>query len=220
MSDTYYARLGVSPSATPDEIKRSYRQLARRFHPDVDPSPTAAAHFSKISEAYTTLSDPRARLSYNQMVLRHRTGSTAEAPTELSHQEIWAAWERVLAYGLTGAVAFASALGVARWLGGDPRPWQLQSLAPLAGLGALLGGWWGVEANFVIGDFISRAWLWFVRLLRLIIWPAGLTVIGQQLIEAVELGHGPLAQTIKHDLIIGLAVVGLTIALSSSLKDH
>ena len=53
----YYEVLGVSKSASTDEIKKQYRKLALKFHPDRNQSAEAAEHFKEISEAYAVLSD-------------------------------------------------------------------------------------------------------------------------------------------------------------------
>ena len=59
-----YIVLGVQQGASESEIKRAYRRLARRFHPDINPGDqTAAARFRQILEAYETLIDPDAPIA-------------------------------------------------------------------------------------------------------------------------------------------------------------
>jgi molecular chaperone DnaJ len=61
-----YHILGVSPTATGEEIKRAYRSLAMRHHPDRNTSPGADKHFNAINLAYELLSDTKKRAEYDQ----------------------------------------------------------------------------------------------------------------------------------------------------------
>jgi len=75
----FYVILGIEHSASESEIKRAYRRLARRFHPDINPGDrTAEAHFRQILEAYETLMDPQRRSRYDA---GSPVGSSEDRPT-------------------------------------------------------------------------------------------------------------------------------------------
>jgi curved DNA-binding protein len=63
----YYEVMGVARDATPEEIKRAYRKLARRYHPDISDEKDAETHFKEIGEAYEVLRDPERRAAYDQL---------------------------------------------------------------------------------------------------------------------------------------------------------
>ncbi len=75
----YYKILGVSPTASEDEIKKQYRKLARKYHPDVNPgNKEAEEKFKEISEAYEVLSDKTKRAKYDRLRTQYeRMGGAA-----------------------------------------------------------------------------------------------------------------------------------------------
>ncbi len=76
----YYSILGVSREASEDEIKRSYRKLARKYHPDVSKEPHAEERFKEVQEAYEVLKDPKKRGAYDQLGANWKSGQDFRPP--------------------------------------------------------------------------------------------------------------------------------------------
>jgi len=76
----YYRTMGVERGATQDEIKRAYRRLARKYHPDVSKEPDAEARFKAIGEAYEVLKDPEKRAAYDQLGADWKAGQEFRPP--------------------------------------------------------------------------------------------------------------------------------------------
>ncbi len=83
---SYYALLGLHPSASPIEIRRAYRELSKRYHPDTTdlPAATATAKFQQLNEAYATLSNPERRVAYDQKIGYSRI-NVMQAPPGFNH---------------------------------------------------------------------------------------------------------------------------------------
>ena len=78
----YYQTMGVARDATADDIKRSYRKLSRKFHPDVSKEKNAEARFKEIGEAYEVLKDPEKRVAYDQLGANWKAGQDFRPPPE------------------------------------------------------------------------------------------------------------------------------------------
>ena len=83
----YYKIIGVDRDATQDEIKRAYRKLARKFHPDVSKEPDAEARFKELGEAYEVLKDPEKRAAYDGLGTKWQAGQDFRPPPDLSWAE-------------------------------------------------------------------------------------------------------------------------------------
>ena len=78
----YYKVMGVARDATQDEIKRAYRKLARKYHPDVSKEAGAEESFKELGEAYEVLKDPEKRASYDQLGANWKEGQEFRPPPD------------------------------------------------------------------------------------------------------------------------------------------
>ena len=86
----YYEVLGVSKTATDAEIKKAFRVLAKKYHPDMNPGDKEAeAKFKEAQEAYAVLSDAEKRKQYDQLVMQHLMVVPAEQADLISPVWIW-----------------------------------------------------------------------------------------------------------------------------------
>ena len=78
----YYEVFGIPRAATQDEIKRTYRKLARKYHPDVNKDADAELRFKEIGEAYAVLKDPEKRAAYDQVGKQWKGGDDFQPPPD------------------------------------------------------------------------------------------------------------------------------------------
>ena len=83
----YYLVMGVDRSATPEDIKRAHRKLARKYHPDVSKEKDAEARFKELREAYDVLKDPEKRASYDRLGANYKAGQEFSPPPGWASRE-------------------------------------------------------------------------------------------------------------------------------------
>jgi len=85
----YYAILGIDKTASPDEIQRAYRKLARKYHPDVNKESGAEDKFKDVGEAYEVLKDPEKREKYDRYGSAWRAAQQSGGEPPPSYEDIW-----------------------------------------------------------------------------------------------------------------------------------
>lgn len=78
----YYLVMGVEKGATPEDIKRAYRKLARKYHPDVSKEKDAEARFKELAEAYVVLKSPEKRAAYDRLGANYQAGQDFQPPPD------------------------------------------------------------------------------------------------------------------------------------------
>ena len=78
----YYKLMGLERSATVDDIRKAYRKLARKYHPDVSKEPQAEVRFKEMQEAYEVLKDPEKRVAYDQLGANWKAGQDFRPPPD------------------------------------------------------------------------------------------------------------------------------------------
>jgi curved DNA-binding protein len=96
----YYEILGLTRGAEAEEVKRAYRKLARKYHPDVSKEKNAEDRFKEVQEAYEVLRDPEKRAAYDQLGRGYRTGQQFRPPPDWSQR-----------FGHTGSQRFSDLNG-------------------------------------------------------------------------------------------------------------
>lgn len=173
---TYYDTLGVSLTATEEDIKKSYRKLAREYHPDVNKGPDAESKFKEINLAYDTLSDSLKRADYDQTL--GDTGVRGAAPAGAGRRgpvpggqaapsgTAESPYRQAMVRAATGRVIVMALLAAA--VGGMLRVGLAflteEAITPMViWVGALpalvIGGLWGADYNFKVETFLGSGWL-------------------------------------------------------------
>ncbi len=150
----YYKVLGVSKDAKPDEIKKSYRKLARKYHPDANKgNAVSEERFKEISEAYNVLSDEKRRKEYDEARSRFGSGGV-RMPGQQGGQggfgfDLWPARaraSRAWAPGQRREPCRGSALP-ARAPGRPARTWATSRFPSRAGPAAAAASSWMIRAR-------------------------------------------------------------------------
>jgi curved DNA-binding protein len=94
----YYDIMGVARGSSQEEIKRAYRKLARKYHPDVSKEPDAERRFKEVGEAYEVLSDPEKRRAYDTLGADWKAGQQFRPPPD---------WEQSFQFGERGRRGFS-----------------------------------------------------------------------------------------------------------------
>lgn len=153
--EDYYQIFGVGSDASEEDLKKAYRRLAHKYHPDVNKSSLAEKNFKEISQAYNTLLDPSKRADYDEKLSR------IDHPSNSIYQPGWQvfkpAYARVASYVLVTTIIMLI-LGWLNWwiFFIEARNFSFVSLWAGLAAGAVIGFFWGVDANFKVETFLGQ----------------------------------------------------------------
>ena len=174
MKSDYYSILGVAPDASKEEIKKAYRRLALKHHPDKDKSPGAHERFIQINEAYLILSDDEARARYDAELRHHRAESgrdnryqEEDHPGDSEHHDIdlraWAqnAKKQAEAFARMDYSKFAAMVGAvakeATIQLSTAVFFAISALFATSGIFSLLAGLFGGDASQIVFGVVTGA---------------------------------------------------------------
>ncbi len=125
----YYVALGLSRSATQDDIKRAYRKLARKYHPDLSKLDDAEARFKELGEAYSVLKDTEKRAAYDRMGDQWSNGQDFQPPPQWDEGFEFSGADNQAGEEARFSEFFDSLFGAARTGGGHASPGRKRQTA-------------------------------------------------------------------------------------------
>jgi len=130
----YYEVLGVAKNASPDEIKRAYRRMAIKYHPDKNPDDKkeAEAKFKECAEAYEVLSDPEKRQRYDQFGHEGLKGVGVRDYSHMRWQDVSSIFEDILGFGDLGDLFGMGGRGRRGARRGPARGYDLETMVELS----------------------------------------------------------------------------------------
>jgi len=159
MEENYYQILDVSEGASLEEIKKSYRSLARKYHPDINKGSEAEGMFKKINLAYNVLSDPHKRSSYDESLSSHvsETGEKEEAEPDVpqSRFKLFSAAIIRILVTIIGAALLGGFLALVFWYIAGGKSFDVKSIFTGVIFGGLAGAVWGIDINFDLESFLG-----------------------------------------------------------------
>lgn len=211
----YYKDLGVDASASEDEIKKAYRRLARKYHPDVSKEPDAEARFKAINEAYEVLRDKDRRSAYDNLGNSYREGQPFRPPPDWEGGGFGFDSEAVGEGGFSDF--FESLFGHRGFRGGGPAPRRARTIRATIALTleqVYHGGPQRITLNGRTYDVRIPAGIGAGQVIRL----AGQGPDGGDVMLEVALAPHPRFQVEGRDTVARAALLPWQLALGASIQ--